>query len=92
MVSLVSQSSLPWFLIVHFVYSFLAKGGFGSVYKVKNRLDGAHYAIKKIILKHRHPDIFLKILREVTTLAQVQTPLVKLYCPEKCPLHLFQLH
>ena len=63
-------------LIEHFVYSFLAKGGFGSVYKVKNRLDGAHYAIKKIILKHRQPDIFLKILREVTTLAQVQTRLL----------------
>jgi serine/threonine protein kinase len=57
--------------ILHPLFSFLAKGGFGSVFKVRNRLDDAHYAIKKIVLKHRHTDIFLKILREVTTLAQV---------------------
>ena len=41
------------------------------MFKVRNRLDDAYYAIKKIILKHRHQDLFVKILREVTTLAQV---------------------
>lgn len=54
--------------------AFLAKGGFGSVYKVRNRLDDAEYAIKKIVLKHRLSEIFVKILREVTTLAQLSHP------------------
>ncbi|KAK6185308.1 hypothetical protein SNE40_007570 [Patella caerulea] len=47
----------------------LGKGGFGSVYKVKNRLDGRFYAIKKIKFKHKRHEQLLKILKEVKTLA-----------------------
>ena len=73
-------------LKLHPLFSFLAKGGFGSVFKVRNRLDDAHYAIKKIVLKHRHTDIFLKILREVTTLAQVLIHCCRGESSNLCPI------
>ncbi|XP_031565352.1 eukaryotic translation initiation factor 2-alpha kinase 1-like [Actinia tenebrosa] len=49
----------------------LGKGGFGSVVKVGNKLDGREYAIKKIALKEGDPDLCLKILREVKVLAKL---------------------
>ena len=62
------------------------------MFKVRNRLDDAYYAIKKIVLKHRHQDLFVKILREVTTLAQVSmnAPFQSLsfFCSKKLP-HIF---
>ena len=62
---------------------FIAKGGFGSVFKARNRLDHVTYAVKKIVLKHRSgkhfPHLFGKILREVTTLARLTHPNIVCY-------------
>ena len=58
---------------------FLAKGGFGAVYKARNRLDNCHYAVKKIVLKRGNADTFAKILREVITLASLAHPNIVCY-------------
>eukprot|EP01083_Nonionella_stella_P024982 68803_1 len=50
----------------------LGSGGFGVVVKVRNRLDGQIYAIKKIRLRRNRPSVNKKILREVTTIARLQ--------------------
>ena len=52
--------------------SLLGKGGFGSVFKAKNYLDGEEYAVKKIRFAHKHTSRILKILREVKALAKLQ--------------------
>ena len=49
---------------------FIAKGGFGSVYRSRHKVDGCEYAIKKIPLKYCDPELFIKIFREVKTLAR----------------------
>ena len=61
---------------------YLAKGGFGCVYKCRNRLDNIEYAVKKIILKlhgQQSNILFTKILREVTTLAMLTHPNIVCY-------------
>jgi len=49
----------------------VGKGGYGSVYKVQNRLDGEYYALKKIPFKNTTQVFLDKVLREVKTLASL---------------------
>ncbi|KAM6407574.1 eukaryotic translation initiation factor 2-alpha kinase 1 isoform 1-T1 [Rhynochetos jubatus] len=52
----------------------LGKGGYGAVYKVRNKLDGQFYAIKKINIKKATRRDCMKVLREVKVLAGLQHP------------------
>ncbi|KAI5945396.1 Eukaryotic translation initiation factor 2-alpha kinase 1 [Manis javanica] len=52
----------------------LGKGGYGRVYKVRNKLDGQYYAIKKILIKGATKTDCMKVLREVKVLAGFQHP------------------
>ncbi|KAF1485054.1 Eukaryotic translation initiation factor 2-alpha kinase 1, partial [Eudyptula minor novaehollandiae] len=52
----------------------LGKGGYGKVYKVRNKLDGQFYAIKKINIKKATRRACMKVLREVKVLAGLQHP------------------
>ncbi|XP_036168914.1 eukaryotic translation initiation factor 2-alpha kinase 1 isoform X2 [Myotis myotis] len=54
--------------------SILGKGGYGRVYKVRNKLDGQYYAIKKILIKGATKTDCMKVLREVKVLAGLQHP------------------
>ncbi|EGC30773.1 hypothetical protein DICPUDRAFT_9913, partial [Dictyostelium purpureum] len=49
----------------------VGKGGYGSVYRVKNKLDGEYYALKKIPFKNTTKIFLEKVLREVKTLASL---------------------
>ncbi|XP_046403653.1 eukaryotic translation initiation factor 2-alpha kinase 3-like isoform X2 [Ischnura elegans] len=50
---------------------FIARGGFGRVFRVRNKIDGCEYAIKKICLRYHGDEQFLRSLREVRTLAKL---------------------
>ncbi|XP_063286419.1 eukaryotic translation initiation factor 2-alpha kinase 1 [Pelobates fuscus] len=52
----------------------LGKGGYGRVYKVRNKLDGQFYAVKKILIKKVSRSDCKKVLREVKVLAGLQHP------------------
>ncbi|NWS51565.1 E2AK1 kinase, partial [Chunga burmeisteri] len=52
----------------------LGEGGYGKVYKVRNKLDGQFYAIKKINIKKATRRDCMKMLREVKVLAGLQHP------------------
>uniref|UniRef100_A0A8D0GCS7 Eukaryotic translation initiation factor 2-alpha kinase 1 n=1 Tax=Sphenodon punctatus TaxID=8508 RepID=A0A8D0GCS7_SPHPU len=54
--------------------SKLGEGGYGKVFKVKNKLDGQFYAIKKILIKKVTKRDCVKVLREVKVLAGLQHP------------------
>ena len=54
----------------------LGRGGSGSVWKARNRLDGRLYAIKKIALNET---LFRNIRREVTTISQLVHPSIVRY-------------
>ncbi|KAI8975061.1 hypothetical protein BDF20DRAFT_988622 [Mycotypha africana] len=58
---------------------FLGKGGFGEVIKVRNRLDGRLYAIKKVRLDPRDSEDLRKILREVHSLSSLHHQYVVRY-------------
>jgi len=57
----------------------LGRGGYGSVYAVKNKLDGLMYAMKKIQFKNTSSLLLEKVLREVKTLALLNHPNVVRY-------------
>jgi serine/threonine protein kinase len=52
----------------------LGRGGFGSVFKCKNRLDGRMYAVKEVRISSakQYADRLRKVLREVKILAQLE--------------------
>ncbi|XP_034844247.1 eukaryotic translation initiation factor 2-alpha kinase 1 isoform X3 [Mirounga leonina] len=54
--------------------AILGKGGYGRVYKVRNKLDGQYYAIKKILINGATKTDCMKVLREVKVLAGLQHP------------------
>ena len=58
----------------------LGRGGFGAVFKVKNRLDGNFYAIKKINFKYNESkDELRKIMSEVKLLSNLNHPNIVRY-------------
>ena len=57
----------------------LGKGGFGIVYRARNRVDLTHYAVKKIFLKDVKHEGKLKIMREARVLATLKHPNIVCY-------------
>lgn len=53
------------------VLKWLGKGAFGDVLKVKNKLDGGVYAIKRIELNPKNIQLNRKITREVKLLSRL---------------------
>uniref|UniRef100_A0A8D9AMU2 non-specific serine/threonine protein kinase n=1 Tax=Cacopsylla melanoneura TaxID=428564 RepID=A0A8D9AMU2_9HEMI len=58
---------------------FIARGGFGQVFRAHNILDDCDYAVKKICLKYQNVDTFVQSLREVQTLARLNHPNIVTY-------------
>ncbi|KAF7384000.1 hypothetical protein HZH68_014757 [Vespula germanica] len=51
--------------------SFIASGGFGTVYKALHRLDGIEYAVKKIVVRSGQVSTIKQHLEEVKSLAKL---------------------
>lgn len=50
---------------------FIADGGFGSVYRARNKLDGIEYAVKKVNIKYLTKNRVMSHLDEVKTFASL---------------------
>jgi len=59
--------------------STVGRGGFGQVVKVRNRLDGMIYAVKKVKLSASSDEDNIKTLREVVHLARLLHPHIVRY-------------
>jgi translation initiation factor 2-alpha kinase 4 len=61
--------------------AYLGSGSFGDVMKVRNRLDGIFYAVKRVRIGQVGKDskLVARILREVITLGRIQSPYVLRY-------------
>lgn len=53
------------------ILKWLGKGAFGDVFKVRNKLDGGVYAIKRIELNPKNRQLNRKITREVKLLSRL---------------------
>jgi len=69
--------------------ALLGKGGYGSVYHVRHRLDGVEYAVKKVVIKKGileselsgKKDGLEKIMNEIKTFAQLHhVGIVRYFC------------
>ncbi|XP_038830665.1 eukaryotic translation initiation factor 2-alpha kinase 1-like isoform X6 [Salvelinus namaycush] len=52
--------------------SRLGKGSYGKVFKVKNKLDGQKYAVKKVLINNVSREDYMKVHREVKVLSSLQ--------------------
>lgn len=58
---------------------FIARGGFGAVYRARNRLDGTEYALKMIPIVLGQRDTARQMIREVQLLSRLSHPHVVAY-------------
>ncbi|CAD5217744.1 unnamed protein product [Bursaphelenchus xylophilus] len=65
----------------------IGSGGFGRVYKVKSRLDGNFYAVKKIPLRSAQTDVLSKTVKECKYHASLQDPHIVRYHNAWVELH-----
>lgn len=71
-IDLTSHAHFPSRLLSEFeTLQFLGSGGFGDVLKVRNKLDGNIYAIKRILLDAKSRQLNKKITREVKLLSRL---------------------
>uniref|UniRef100_A0A8C4QKR6 Eukaryotic translation initiation factor 2-alpha kinase 1 n=1 Tax=Eptatretus burgeri TaxID=7764 RepID=A0A8C4QKR6_EPTBU len=66
----------------------LGRGGYGQVFKARNKLDGQFYAMKKVLIKDPSENMCTKVLREVKVLASLQHRNVVRYHSAWLQLHL----
>ena len=65
------NTSISRFKADFFVLGELGKGGFGRVWRVRNKVDGLLYAVKKIPMLRHDSNANRRLLREVTTLSRL---------------------